>query len=315
MQFSDVFRRDRGGLIITCSGARSQHVSTFPAVCFASVAGSGLQNRAGHCWKIRFCLTKSIMKFGGGDIVAFIRGNFASRGFCADAFTEINSSMATGVMFEADARAWVTCFAAKNVLQDLVGLGLCNAVCLGPKRVMMTQTSSGWEGNTEAHTRKNTQAHRHAYCVTLIADFGSSQWMMELQEELHQLPACVDLGSAACQSRCQSVAWELVVMEASLGMNSNSKHFLEVIKSKSVLHKSNFITSFEFQFGKWATLLVICRENNIQCFSWTRPKSTVVRPTAVSLVSDCSKDSEQSTVAEESCAQWIDYYIHSISMR
>lgn len=51
-------------------------------------------------------------------------------------------------------------------------------------------------------------------------------------------------------------------------MNSNSKHFLEVIKSKSVMHKSNFITSFEFHFGKWATLLVICRENNIQCFSF-----------------------------------------------
>ena len=207
MQFSDVFRKryieDTATApyhYSTCSGARSQHVSTFPAVCFASIACSGLQNRAGHCWKIRFCLTKSIMKFGGGDIVSFTRGNFAAHGFCADAFTEINSSMATGVMFEADARAWVTCFAAKNVLQDAAGLGLCNAVCLGPKRVMMTQISSGFEGNTEAHTRKHTQTHRHTYCVTLIADFGSSR-MMELQEELQQLPACVDLGSAACQSK------------------------------------------------------------------------------------------------------------------
>ena len=65
------------------------------------------------------------MKFGWGVIVTFIRGNLASHGFCADAFTEINSSMATGVIFEADARAWVTCFAAKNVLQDPAGLGLC----------------------------------------------------------------------------------------------------------------------------------------------------------------------------------------------
>lgn len=102
------------------------------------------------------------MKFAGGDIVAFIRGNFASRGFCADAFTEINSSMATGVMFEADARAWVTCFAAKNVLQDLVGLGLCNAVCLGLKRVMMTQTILDLKAirrRTRAKTHRHTDTH------------------------------------------------------------------------------------------------------------------------------------------------------------
>lgn len=186
------------------------------------------------------------MKFGGGDIVAFIRGNFASRGFCADAFTEINSSMATGVMFEADARAWVTCFAAKNVLQDLVGLGLCNAVCLGPKRVMMTQTSSGFEGNTEAHTRKNTQTHRHTYCVTLIADFGSSQWMMELQEELQHLPACVDLGSAACQSkvseRCLKAGSDGGVTRYELELET----FLEVIKSKSVMHKATSSQALSF---------------------------------------------------------------------
>ena len=57
-QFSDVFRRDRGHcncpLIITCLGARSQHVSSFPAVCFASIAGSGMPNRAGYGWEILF---------------------------------------------------------------------------------------------------------------------------------------------------------------------------------------------------------------------------------------------------------------------
>ena len=50
----------------------------------------------------------------------------------------------------------------------------------------------------------------------------------------------------------------------------------------------------------------------IQCFVFfvDKPEEDCCSSHGVSSVSDCSKDSEQSTVAEESCAQWIDYLFH-----
>ena len=42
--------------------------------------------------------------------------NLASHGFCAEAASHLSSSLTTGVIFEADARAWVTCFEATKVV-------------------------------------------------------------------------------------------------------------------------------------------------------------------------------------------------------
>jgi len=47
-----------------------------------------------------------------------IHCNIAAHSFCVEAFTEVPASIVTGILFEADARAWVTCFAATAVMQE-----------------------------------------------------------------------------------------------------------------------------------------------------------------------------------------------------
>eukprot|EP00435_Cladocopium_sp_Y103_P054583 s1329_g17.t2 len=44
--------------------------------------------------------------------------NLASHGFCTEAAAHLNSSLTTGIIFEADARAWVTCFEATAVVTE-----------------------------------------------------------------------------------------------------------------------------------------------------------------------------------------------------
>jgi len=49
-----------------------------------------------------------------------IHCNLAAYGFCKEAFTSIDVTKATGVVFETDARAWVTCFEATRVIEDSI---------------------------------------------------------------------------------------------------------------------------------------------------------------------------------------------------